>query len=596
MATEGPIRSSEDRPQESYDVAILGGGLAGLSLGIQLRDARPDTSIFLAEKRRGEAPEAAFKVGESTVELSRNYFGTVIGMEDHLEAEHLHKMGLRYFWPANGNTDIAQRVENGPPFFPPVPSAQLDRGRFENELARRNLAAGVDLFDGCRIEDVELGDDTHAVTVSRDGDTHTVSARWVVDATGRAFTLRRKLGLEEANGHDVNSSWFRLAGGLDYEQWVEDDPEWFGRIHIGGQLGVVNEDQVNQGVRHLSTTHLLGKGYWVWLIPLASGPVSIGIVADPRFHPWERINTLDAALDWIREYEPQLAEALDGRRDQVEDFLKVEGFSYGCKRVFSGADRWCLVGEAGAFLDPFYSPGSDFIAMSNTFTTDLVTRELDGEDVTARADAHEDAYMSHYNGFLAVYKNQYELWGNPLAMSAKVAANFVYYWAGVGVLFFHRKLTDLDFMAAIHDDLASITKLNSLIEPVCLEWHRLDDREWRRGYISIGDFPSLAILHVELASGMDDDALKEKMAYNRRLMEAVAVTIFHKAASALGSPAYDENARIDPYAISMDPDRWEQDGLFSDSGMTLAEARQIAEGLENIFADAVAEPVSAAPR
>ena len=78
------------------------------------------------------------------------------------------------------------------------------------------------------------------------------------------------------------------------------------------------------------------------------------------------MNTLDGALEWIREHEPQLGESLDGRSDQIEDFLKVENFSYGCKQYFSGSDRWCLVGEAGAFLDPFYSPGSDFIAMSNT--------------------------------------------------------------------------------------------------------------------------------------------------------------------------------------------------------------------------------------
>src|SRR5207237_864777 len=78
--------------------------------------------------------------------------------------------------------------------------------------------------------------------------------------------------------------------------------------------------------------HLCGKGYWVWLIPLSSGPISIGIVADPRFHPWEEMNTLDGALAWIREHEPQLGASLDGRRDQVDDFLKVENFSYGCKQ------------------------------------------------------------------------------------------------------------------------------------------------------------------------------------------------------------------------------------------------------------------------
>ena len=85
-------------------------------------------------------------------------------------------------------------------------------------------------------------------------------------------------------------------------------------------------------MRRFSTNHLCGEGYWVWLIPLSSGPISIGIVADPRFHPLEEMNTLEGALEWIREHEPQLAESLDGRRDQVEDFLKVENFSYGCKQ------------------------------------------------------------------------------------------------------------------------------------------------------------------------------------------------------------------------------------------------------------------------
>ena len=51
---------------ERYDVAIMGGGLAGLALGLQLARERPAISIVIAEKRAGPAPEAALKVGEST--------------------------------------------------------------------------------------------------------------------------------------------------------------------------------------------------------------------------------------------------------------------------------------------------------------------------------------------------------------------------------------------------------------------------------------------------------------------------------------------------------------------------------------------------
>ncbi|TMK28147.1 MAG: dehydrogenase [Actinobacteria bacterium] len=564
----------------NYDVIILGGGLAGLTLGLQLKRARPETTIFIAEKRPGPAPEAAFKVGESTVEVSAHYFAEVVGMKDHIEADQLHKAGLRYFFPAGDNTDIAERLEWGVPFFPPNPSYQLDRGRFENELAKRNLDAGVELVQGAFIDTVELGDDEHSVTIVRGGpggERTTVRGRWIVDSSGRAFLLKRKLGLEQDNGHNVNSAWFRLAGGIDIEDWVdESNTEWFERMK-------------QRGLRRLSTNHLMGQGYWVWLIPLSSGSISIGIVSDERFHPFEQIETLDGALEWLREHEPQLAAIVDSRRDGIEDFLRIKDFSYGCKQVYS-ADRWALTGEAGPFLDPFYSPGSDFIAVGNTLVTDLVVRDLNGEDVAERTRRHDDLFLRLYKEALTWYEGQYEMWGDPQVMIAKIAANNIMYWSTTGLLFFHHKLADTEFMAEVMPEVERIWALNARLEALFLEWFRMVAQEWRHAYVPTVAFPGMGMRHVELTSNFDDQALKAKLTEDRELMEAVAVAIFHKAASFLPEGAPDPETKINPYAIGLDSDRWEQDGLFKEPGLAIERAHELAPGITNLWVDKIAQP------
>ena len=573
----------DQQPADIYDVAILGGGLAGLTVAHQIVQARPETSIFIAEKREGPAREAAFKVGESTQEISCEYFGHQLGFTEHLQNDQITKNGLRFWFTAGDNSELAERVERGPAARLPVHTYQLDRGRCENYLGEQALAAGIDLVGSARVRNVELGDELHEITYTlgdkESTDEHTVQARWIVDATGREFTLKRKLGLLEDNGHVINSAWFRLAGGLDLEDWADpDDEEFFGRMS-------------ERGVRRLSTNHMCGRGYWVWLIQLSSGPISIGLCADPRFHPFEEFDTLEGLIDWFRRHEPQIAESVEGRLDQVEDFLKVPDFSYGCKQCYSGSDRWCLVGEAGAFLDPFYSPGSDFIAISNTMTTDIVTRALGGEDVTERAKAHDELYRAAYRTHLTFYEGQYEFWHNPAVMNVKIGGNNIHYWGCNALLFFKRKWTDLEFMARVRPDVERIWAITRRLEPMYREWNALDSREWRRALVSTAGFPAMFERHEDLVRDFDDDALAAQLAANADLMEAYAVLAFHKAAASLPDGAPGEDETINPYAVSLDPDRWEGDGLFNGDGLSLVEARKTpAAGMETLFMEAIAQP------
>src|SRR3954462_6457661 len=92
------------------DVLILGGGLAGLTLAIQLRRELPHASVRVLERRRHPVPPAAFKVGESTVEIGAHYFSHVLGLREHLETQQIRKFGFRFFFN-EGSDDLAQVAE-----------------------------------------------------------------------------------------------------------------------------------------------------------------------------------------------------------------------------------------------------------------------------------------------------------------------------------------------------------------------------------------------------------------------------------------------------------------------------------------------------
>jgi len=278
------------------------------------------------------------------------------------------------------------------------------------------------------------------------------------------------------------------------------------------------------------------------------------------------------------------AEALVTRAhgDAIEDFLKIEDFSYGCKQVFS-ADRWCLTGEAGAFLDPLYSPGSDFIALSNTFITDLIARELEGDDVSARVPAYESTYFRLFETTLADYLGQYHLFGDPQVMCVKLHWDYTYYWSYPALWFFHRKWIDLDFVEKARPEFDRAVQLHLRMQQLFRQWHMLDGREHSDSFVTL--FPHLIQISDELDDEFDDEALLVKATRDREAMEAFAITVFEKAARLLPDVTVDLQKPVNPYAVGLDPARWEEDGLFDGSGMSPREARKLVKGLQFAWLD-----------
>ncbi|HEU4591478.1 MAG TPA: NAD(P)/FAD-dependent oxidoreductase [Steroidobacteraceae bacterium] len=498
------------------DVVIVGGGLAGLTLALQLRARLPALSITVLERHRLPVPEAAHKVGESTVEIGAHYLDTVLGLGAHLRERQLRKFGFRFFF-SDGRRDVDAVTELGASRYLHTPGYQLDRGILENFLYERVRAQGVQLVTEAAVRDISLAErGTHGVRYERDGATHELAAGWLVDASGRAGLLRRQLDLKIDNGHHANAAWFRLSTRIDIDDW-SDDAGWHGRCFARE--------------RWLSTNHLVGPGYWVWLIPLSSGSHSVGIVADEAMHPLREYNSFDRALAWLRRHQPRLAECVEQSRGELQDFVALRHFSYGCKRVFS-AQRWALTGEAGLFLDPFYSPGTDFIAISNTYITDLIARERAGESIEMHAHLYEQIYFSFYESTLALYRDQYPLFGDAEVMPSKVIWDYAYYWGILCQFFFQHRLTDIVSMSRLKRELGAAQVLNLRVQELFRRWSRAQRPVNPSRMLDQAALPWFAELNRSLADPLSEAEFLARMRRNTALLHELAAEILARARAA----------------------------------------------------------------
>jgi flavin-dependent dehydrogenase len=435
------------------------------------------------------------------------------------------KFGFRFFF-SDGRDDFDCTTELGISHLFPTPSYQLDRGIFENYLAGHAVGLGAQFIDGAVIRAIDLGgegDAEHSVRYTRDGIEHTAQARWVIDASGRASLLKHKLGLAETNSHDANAIWFRIDDRIAIDDW-SDDPAWCARC--------------TPPERWRSTNHLCGPGYWVWLIPLASGSHSVGIVADAALHPLETINSFDKAMAWLARHQPRLHRELESRRERLQDFAFLRHFSHGCKQVFS-PNRWALTGDAGLFLDPFYSPGSDYIAIGNTYITALIGRDSRGERFAREARLYEQLYFSFYRNMLSLYQGQYPMFGHAELMPLKVTWDYTFYWGVFCQFFYQGRLTDLGFFARLQQPIAACETLNREMQLLLR----------RAAGTAIGANPAQMIdqcrlpWFIELNRGLndrlDEAALEQRIRDHAATLEALAGEILTRV-QALGATNLDD--------------------------------------------------------
>ncbi|WP_052593632.1 NAD(P)/FAD-dependent oxidoreductase [Aureispira sp. CCB-QB1] len=552
-----------------YDVVILGGGLAGLTLALQLKQEEPQIRIAVLEMRKKEAPNSAHKVGESTVELGTYYLREVLGLKDYLDEYQLPKIGLRFYFSPQIKEQIDQRVELGAKGTLPVPSHQIDRGIFENELTKRLLNMRVDVILGARIKAVDLNEiEGHTVTYSKEGQNYEVTGRWVSDATGRVGLLKRKLGFEKPLEHNINAVWFRVKGEVDVNDWSNNE-QWANKLP--------------KGLRRLGTIHFMGTGYWVWLIPLVSGNTSVGIVADPRFHDFSEFNKLDKAMEWLQKNEPLCAQKLESYREDVIDFRILKHYSHHSGRFYS-TEKWGVVGEAGAFLDPFYSPGTDFISIGNTWMSDLILRDYRGEDVASRSIIYERVHAAFFDSWVPIYNQQYELFGNTQVMVSKVLWDWGVYWGIPTLLFTNKGYINLEVLRALFTSRNSLGtrlgKLNSQLQQFFRQWAVCSNEPYINFFIDFFDIPFLKKMHLDLEIQHSVEGLIAQCKENLEILEQMAAEIYRRVlAEQKGTP---QNMKINPYKASLELSKEELLAQAEEKG-AIDTAAYIAKDLEMMW-------------
>ncbi len=537
------------------DVLIMGGGLAGLTSALHLRQQLPSLSVAVVEPSTRPLPDACFKVGESSVEIGAHFFSDVLGLKSYLEARQLVKFGLRYF-VGDGQLPVAERRELGPSEQPVVPSYQLDRGRFETDLRAMVEDAGATLLEGASVFQIELGsgDAAHQVQIARkDTGKETLEARWLIDATGRRRLLQNKLQLSTDPNHHHSSAWFRVAQRVNVADLVpETEHRWHGRDL--------------DGRRWLSTSHFCGKGYWIWVIPLSTGYQSIGIVAGEEHHPFATFGRPETAKAFIEKHEPALAAHLADL--PWEDFAALRRYAYGSKQVFSASQRWSCIGEAGIFLDPLYSPGSDFIGIGASMTTELIRADLDRHESDAMQAARERELNEFFLAFAEVtattFRGHSHIMGAPAVLPAKLYWDNFHYWSFVCPYFFNRIFAvEPELHARFRETHRRFHALNQKAQKILKAWAELAPGSAKPDFVPFPLFPSLlADLHIDLTNRRSPTDTLATMEKNYAGAQEVVVELVCRALKAIGPEQVErfvEMTDLRSYRIGFDLDRLEYD-------------------------------------
>lgn len=200
---------------------------------------------------------------------------------------------------------------------------QIDRMTFDDILLRHAQSLGCEVREETRVESVEFTPE--GATLQCKDNPAPTHASYVIDCTGRSSLLANRFRLKQPFPHLKKFSVFSY-----YQRSTKsNDPE----------------DAYTRMIR--------GAEGWFWVIPIADGKISVGVVMD-----LEKFNRLklspEDALNRTIEEQPEVRKWVENTTRYMPVFATAD-FSYAVSQLTG--NRWLLAGDAAGFLDPVFSSG-----------------------------------------------------------------------------------------------------------------------------------------------------------------------------------------------------------------------------------------------
>ncbi len=331
---------------DHYDTIVMGGGPAGSTAAALVAEAGFATLLVEREKF------PRFHVGESLMPESYWTFQR-LGVLDKLHrSSFVRKVSLQFV----SHTGRPSQ----PIVFPDHDSRdcsrtwQVDRAEFDKLLFDHATEKGAETYDQTRVLDVLFeGDRATGVRLqTATGETRTVRAQVVVDATGQQSLLAHQRHLKR-----VDPSLRKVAVWGYYRGVQRDDGD------LGGATIIL---------------HTQEKKSWFWLIPLANGITSIGVVGDADYLQQDRREPSEIVEDELVRCPALTDRLLDA--ELVSQFRVASEFSY---TVAQGAGNgWVCVGDAAGFIDPIYSSGVYFALVTGQWAAEAIVQGLADGDLS----------------------------------------------------------------------------------------------------------------------------------------------------------------------------------------------------------------------